>query len=139
MTRRSRIWLVVAVLFILLNVAGGVNAAMRGEALHTSAHAGLVLLGAFAVWLLVPKGPAARSWRRGGSVSTASARVLNDRLTNIEQAVDAMAIEVERIGEGQRFLTRLFMERDSTRVPSEGAAEPSAEVRAPDAAPDVRT
>jgi hypothetical protein len=30
-----------------------------------------------------------------------------DQLQRIEQAVDAMAIEVERISESQRFLTKL--------------------------------
>lgn len=34
-----------------------------------------------------------------------------DRLSRIEQAVDAMAIEVERVAEGQRFVTRLLAER----------------------------
>ena len=33
------------------------------------------------------------------------------RLARIEQAVDAVAIEVERIAEGQRFTTRLLSER----------------------------
>lgn len=32
------------------------------------------------------------------------------RLERLEQAMDAMAIEVERIGEGQRYLTRLLSE-----------------------------
>jgi hypothetical protein len=36
---------------------------------------------------------------------------IGDRLARIEQAVDAMAIEVERIAEGQRFVTRLMAER----------------------------
>jgi hypothetical protein len=31
-----------------------------------------------------------------------------DRLQAIEQAIDAMAVEVERIGEGQRFTTQLL-------------------------------
>ena len=138
MTRRFKIWLVVAVLFTLLNLAGGVVAAMQGEILHAGAHAGLMLLGAFAVWLLVPKRHALRIGRRGASVSPASARELSDRLTNIEQAVDAMAIEVERIGEGQRFLTHLFTERDIVRMAAGGAAETSPEIRAPDAAADER-
>jgi hypothetical protein len=30
------------------------------------------------------------------------------RLKRMEHAVDAMAIEVERISEGQRFLTQIF-------------------------------
>ena len=33
------------------------------------------------------------------------------RLERIEQAVDAVAIEVERISEGQRFTTKLLSER----------------------------
>ena len=39
-----------------------------------------------------------------------------DRLARIEQAVDAIAIEVERIAESQRFLTRLQTERADDRV-----------------------
>ena len=33
------------------------------------------------------------------------------RLERLEQAVDAIAIEMERIGEGQRFVTKLLAER----------------------------
>jgi len=40
----------------------------------------------------------------------------NDRLQRLEQAVDAIAIEVERISEGQRFLTKLQVERPADRV-----------------------
>jgi len=34
------------------------------------------------------------------------------RLERIENAVDAIAIEIERISEGQRFTTKLLNERD---------------------------
>jgi hypothetical protein len=40
----------------------------------------------------------------------------DDRLARMEQAVDAIAIEVERIAESQRFLTRLQTERGDERV-----------------------
>ena len=33
------------------------------------------------------------------------------RLDRIEQAVEAIAIEMERVGEGQRFVTKLLAER----------------------------
>lgn len=33
------------------------------------------------------------------------------RLDRIEQAIDAMAVEVERMSEGQRFVTKLLSER----------------------------
>ena len=32
------------------------------------------------------------------------------RLERVEQAVDAIAVEVERVSEGQRFVTRLLSE-----------------------------
>ena len=43
----------------------------------------------------------------------------DDRLHRLEQAVDAIAIEVERISEGQRFLTKLQTERPADRVLSD--------------------
>ena len=39
------------------------------------------------------------------------------RLARIEQAVDAVAVEVERISEGQRFTTKLLAERGAGRAP----------------------
>jgi hypothetical protein len=37
----------------------------------------------------------------------------DDRLLRLEQAVDSIAVEVERISEGQRFLTKLQTEQRS--------------------------
>jgi hypothetical protein len=39
------------------------------------------------------------------------------RLERVEQAMDAIAFEVERIGEGQRFITKVFAERTNTALP----------------------
>ena len=36
---------------------------------------------------------------------------LEQRLERIEQAVDTIALEMERMGEGQRFVTKLLSER----------------------------
>ena len=36
---------------------------------------------------------------------------LEDRLTRIEQIVESTAIEVERVAEGQRFTTKVLVER----------------------------
>jgi hypothetical protein len=38
------------------------------------------------------------------------------RLERIETAIDAMSVEVERIAEGQRFVTRLLAERQPERA-----------------------
>jgi hypothetical protein len=37
--------------------------------------------------------------------------MLEARLTRIEEAVETIAIEMERMGEGQRFVTKLLAER----------------------------
>jgi hypothetical protein len=137
MTRRSKVWLVMAVLFTLVNLGGAGMAAADGELLHAGAHAALLLLGAYLVWRLAPRRGALRLWRREESVIPAPRPELTDRLTHLEQSVDAVAIEVERIGEGQRFMTRLFTEDSTARAPNEGAAEPI-ETKAREAAPRVR-
>jgi hypothetical protein len=40
------------------------------------------------------------------------------RLERIEQAVDAIAIEVERVSEGQRFTTKLLSNKGPAQLPS---------------------
>ena len=43
-------------------------------------------------------------------------RDTTDRLLRIEAAVDAMSVEVERISEGQRFVTKVLSERSSAQT-----------------------
>ena len=50
-----------------------------------------------------------RRWR--GSGDDVAAPLDDTRLSRLEQAVDAIALEVERISEGQRFTTRLLSEQ----------------------------
>jgi hypothetical protein len=50
--------------------------------------------------------------KEGGKLERESSPSLIDaRLARIEQAVEAIALEVERISEGQRFTTRLLSEQ----------------------------
>ena len=41
-------------------------------------------------------------------IPDAATRESADRLARLEQAIDAIAVEVERVSEGQRFVTRLL-------------------------------
>jgi hypothetical protein len=43
-----------------------------------------------------------------------------DRMERMEQGIDAVALEVERIGEGQRFVTQLMSDRASRAALPEG-------------------
>lgn len=58
---------------------------------------------------------------------------LVDRLTRMEQAIESVAVEVERISEGQRFTTKLLSERapESVRASAAGSAPANAALRAP--------
>ena len=81
----------------------------------------VVPLGFFAMVATMAVGiPLARAFaRRMERDSKAKmAPEVTSRLERIEQAVDAIAIEVERISEGQRFTTKLLTERasDASRV-----------------------
>ena len=51
------------------------------------------------------------------------------RLERMEQSIDAIAVEVERNSEGQRFTTRLLSESTNTPVPPEATRLPSAQSR----------
>jgi hypothetical protein len=42
--------------------------------------------------------------------------VTEERLERMEHAIDAIAVEIERISEGQRFTTKLLSERTSRSV-----------------------
>ena len=70
-------------------------------------------------------------WRRGSRhVPPAVSAESSQRMERLEQAVDAIAIEIERVSEGQRFMTRLLTEGSAPALPvGQKAAEP---VRLPD-------
>ena len=66
---------------------------------------------------------ARRIWRRSVTTLTSLPRDITDRLQRMEQAIEATAVEVERIGEGQRFITRLFAEGDTVKAIGSKSAE----------------
>lgn len=102
MTRRSKLWLAVATLFTLINLGGAGIAGAGGEGLHTAVHVVLAVVGAYFMWRL-----ASRSRPQQLPVVRQAA----ERLEHLQQSVDAIALEVERIGEAQRFLAQLAAER----------------------------
>jgi len=73
-----------------------------------------VPLGAFATAIICAIGiPLARAYSRRMDAESRNPRLpreVTDRLERIEQMIEAVAIEVERISEGQRFTTKLLSE-----------------------------
>ena len=52
---------------------------------------------------------------------TARLGEISDRMAKLDNAVDAMAVEVERISEGQRFVTKVLAERGTAPALPDGA------------------
>lgn len=72
--------------------------------------------------------PFARAWGRWldrrGHPSPAASPDIDQRLTRIEQAIDAVAIEVERVSEGQRYTNRSISEMRGLPAPDPAAGWP---------------
>ena len=69
--------------------------------------------------------PIARAYARRVEHGETGPRIPVDvsaRLERMEQAIDSIAVEVERISEGQRFTTKLLSERTAPSGP--GSAPP---------------
>jgi hypothetical protein len=99
---KHRAWIPIAWLLSLGNIGSVWFAALPGETWHATAHAFLaVLFGVGAERLAARR----RARPRSGDLS-----VGDERMQRLESAIDAIAVEVERIGEGQRFVTKLLAE-----------------------------
>ena len=57
-------------------------------------------------------------WLEPKPVPPRALSTIDERLERIESAVDAIALEVQRISEAQRFTARLQSEQASPRLPS---------------------
>ena len=107
MVGRIGVWKVAAIVFTVVNLVGLGMAMAAQEQMHSGIHAALSVLGAFALWRLS---------NRREREEPAGATLADPRLEALQQSVDAVALEVERIGEAQRFQTKLQTERnESTR------------------------
>ena len=59
-------------------------------------------------------------WLEPRPVPPRELTTISGRLERIEAAVDAIAVEVERISEAQRFAARLQSEQQQPRLPASG-------------------
>jgi len=77
-----------------------------------------VLSGVFIVCVLLPFAVAMslRILKRGAAKVAALPSDMAERLSRMESAIEATAIEVERIGEGQRYLTRVLGDKKTDEL-----------------------
>jgi hypothetical protein len=110
MTRRAKLWAWAAGIYAFINTAGLGFAVAGDEEMHAMTHLFLLLIGlaAFVGWWLA---------RRPARAESAPGQLPDARVEYLQQSVDAMALELERIGEAQRFNDKLRAERGEIPPP----------------------
>jgi len=112
MTRRAKLWRAGAVLFGIINLGGMGYALAMNEMMHALSHAFLLFvgLGAYLLWKAVTTwaGPqsdyeVSQAAQPDAVVRGSPPMLVDQRLDYLQQSVDALALEVERLGEQQRF------------------------------------
>ena len=66
-------------------------------------------------------------WKRTTRATLPAQRADNDRLQRIEEAVDTIALEIERMSEAQRFTAKLLLERGAEAAQAQAAQPKIAE------------
>jgi hypothetical protein len=106
MIKRSKLWRFLAGAYVFINVAGLLYAWRMDEEMHAMAHLFLLLLGAagYIGWRLARRGTPQED-------HLPRAQIAEQRIEYLQQSIDAMALELERVGEAQRFSDKLRVER----------------------------
>ncbi len=107
MIGRSKLWRWAAGLYAFINLAGLAYAGAVGEEMHAMLHLFLLLLGlaVYVGWRLA---------RRAPLQDLPQAQLAEQRIEYLQESIDAMALELERVGEAQRFNDKLRVERGET-------------------------
>ena len=100
MAEPGRWWRIAAAVFVVGNVASAVYHAAIGEMGQAMGHTG-VAAGTVVFWLTVFS-------RKREPEYAAGPQQIDSHLDHLQQSVDAIALEVERLGEGQRFAQKIL-------------------------------
>lgn len=79
----------------------------------------LLMVMVFFIGMPIAIAYARRIWKKGVTTVSAIPDEIYERFNRIDQAIDSVAVEVERIGEGQRFVTRMVNDRALGAGPAE--------------------
>lgn len=131
---KHRAWIPIAWLLCLGNLIAAWFAALPAEPWHASIHALLAVLFGLGAQHLAARQRALKN-RAGGAELPVDITALREELAalgqaqsetlnRVEQAVDAIAIELERVGEGQRFLTKVLADRPRNLESSSRSPQP---------------
>jgi hypothetical protein len=112
MNRRAKLWRAGAVLFGIINIGGMGLALAMNEMMHAMAHVFLLFvgIGAYLLWKTVTTWASGQSSEQDSRASAAPLstrhsppQLMDQRVDHLQHSYDALALEVERIGEALRF------------------------------------
>jgi hypothetical protein len=114
MSRRSKLWRWAAGLYAFINLGGLAYAGAMDEEMHAMLHLFLLLLGlaGYVGWRL-----ARRAQPQNLLQDMPQGQLPEERIAYLQQSIDAMALELERVGEAQRFSDKLRVERGEIPPP----------------------
>ena len=104
----SRFWRIAAVMFLIVNAGGAVLAFVQGEQMHAEMH--LALFGAAFVGYAFSRAAQARNI----GPAPRPPELEDPRVEQLQRSIDAMALELERLGEKQRYAEKLNAEHKDT-------------------------
>ena len=113
---KHRAWIPISWLLSAANVGAVWFAALPAEPWHATAHALAAVLFAVGAERLMA--------RRRVSSGDGELTIGDQRMNRLEEAIEAIAVEVERVGEGQRFVTKLLAEPGRELDRSTASREP---------------
>lgn len=104
MAQPSRLWKAIAGIFVVINVGGLIFALAGGEMMHAVTHVAVLLVGMAGYSLWMGRGTP-------GELSAGDSEAATRRLDHLQDSLDVIAVEVERIGESQRYARKIIQER----------------------------
>lgn len=96
-------WRAAGVVFIAGNVASAIYHVAIGETMAAAAHT-VLAIGTVAFWLTA-------SYRKTRAELSDGPQPIDSHLEHLQHTLDGIALEVERLGEGQRFAQKVLEAR----------------------------
>jgi hypothetical protein len=115
MTRRAKLWRAGAILFGIINIGGMGLALAMDEMMHAMAHVFLLFvgIGAYLLWKTVTTwasgesgDPRSQVYPLPSSGRDSTPQLTDQRIEYLQRSYDALALEVERMGEALRYRDR---------------------------------
>ena len=104
MANRTKLWRIGFAISVVVNVGGGIIALAGGGGMHAMAHAAALAV-TFAFW------PKVFGKSQGAVAQPEPLQAFDSHIDQLQQSIDSIALEVERIGEAQRYATKVLTEK----------------------------